>query len=916
MLLHVWDSEVESRALFLRSLLLAVLLLVIIGSPRPAESQYPAQPLFQIRSFDGTRKCLDYTPQSVYSSGSNGVAQSSAQTVPSVFLNDCGNAHPILVEELNNGRHDVVLHAGNQVIGIRQVSVITQPGPTALSTNSSEFPLELFDPTVGGVSSASDHVFALDGDSIILASSRPCASTDQVLCDAAPPQLVVQVQNSRGMNGTPLVVAPRNLADSEFWDFRATDNSDRDPTSGFVRVSTADQLWNAICLKPAAVVNPGGSLQVPNGPCSTFQAGWGSVIKVNPGLSEDDTLDLSAYPALILPAGVTLRGDRRGTNIGPQINATYYAVRSGVSNAIQHDECAWCMIQVHGDYVRVSGLRLRGQSRSTAVVKEHSVGIEVDTPDISIGNAASATSYIVIADHNDISDWEEAGIEVNGGHSNPNDCSVVANDQGRQGNVLIARNFIHDNTRNNAGYGSVMSDGGRAVIMGNTYEMNRHAIAADGKPHDEYRAFYNLVLSSSPSYKASHQHEQDFDMHGTGDDGFGGLAGAVDIGGNTFLGNNRPNFEYRGKPCYSPFFHDNVTAHDKGSAISLQGAEFIEVITRGPDTPTSPVEVAPYTQESTHCTANTSQCVMYSTDNRYATSSPPFVNPTDRLRVGDFDGDGVQDLFITTGNAWYYAPGGQAEWRLLSPKTDQAGSLLFGDFDGDGRTDVVAKNGDNLMVSWGGVSDWEQLNPNPVTMLLSDLAIGNFVGDERDDIFWADGKTWWVSDHGAEPFTHSQTSSFRVKNLLFGDFTGTGRTDVFAVEDGKWALSYGASSSWTPLKESLTNSVQGLVIADFDGDGKADIATSEDMQFPLFPIHVWKFSSSGATQWKRHFVFPGGGCSLPASLATSPAIGYFGGTLSQEKFALPGALLWDDKELCIVKAGTWIAQRWSRQTMR
>ena len=176
-----------------------------------------AQTTFQIRSLDGTRKCLDYAIQSPYHSDASIANQPPSQLPVTVFLNDCASAHPIVIEELQNGRHEVVLHAGNKVIGIAQVTVIGGPvtnfsrdtaAPTFL-----ERPLALFNPDPTGVTSASDHVFALDGDSILLASSRPCASTDQMLCPASPPQLVVQPQNARGANGTLLVVAPRNLAD-------------------------------------------------------------------------------------------------------------------------------------------------------------------------------------------------------------------------------------------------------------------------------------------------------------------------------------------------------------------------------------------------------------------------------------------------------------------------------------------------------------------------------------------------------------------------------------------------------------------------------------------------------------------------------------------------------------------------------
>lgn len=518
---------------------------------------------FFLRSYDGTRKCLDYNlaPALDRARVPGDHRPAGIRTPPvfsGVFLNDCAQSHAVVVEELQNGRHEVVLHAGNRILGVRTDPASTRVSIKTAGFASAEGSLELLDPVV-----VSDHVFALDGDSIILESSRPCHSNNTTLCPLPPPQLVLQVKNGRGMNGSPIVLGPRKLIDPEFWDFVSANGEPRDPTGGFVHVSSAAELWSAVCAspQPTTTTTRSGNVTVtvtapPPRPCAQFRAGWGTVIQVQEAADEHASINLSGYPALVLPAGVTLRGNRRGTRLGPQLNATFRQERKVSVPAISWPECGWCMIQVHGDYVRITGLRLRGQSESTDNIKEATTAIQIDYPSVPAQGENSAAEYIAAIDRNEIWAWEAAAIEVDGayeGQSKRNSCSGVSNDQERQGAVQIARNFLHNNTRDGRGYG-VVTYGGQADILGNTFWMNRHAIASDGDARSEYDALYNLVLSDVPDYGMSEGHQQqDFDIHGVGNGGYGGISGnRVEIAGNTFLGGNRFNFEVRGHPAMWP----------------------------------------------------------------------------------------------------------------------------------------------------------------------------------------------------------------------------------------------------------------------------------------------------------------------------------------------------------------------------
>ena len=238
--------------------------------------------------------------------------------------------------------------------------------------------------------------------------------------------------------------------------------------------------------------------------------------------------------------------------------------------------------------------------------------------------------------------------------------------------------FIHHNVRASSGYGVVVGGDGYAHITGNTFLMNRHAIAADGQAGDGYSAWFNLVMSNVPSYGKARREEADFDMHGSDSSrhhtgGIGG--GAVEIARNTFLGTDgRLNFDLRGMACEEDRFVDNVSMQQRRAALRwyvpsdilkrLCDAELTTKDHRVKHRAYCGVQVKyPYTPP----------VWLTVSGNKFSVT-----NPTQRLGVGDFDGDGRDDLFLATGQAWYFSPAGIVEWRYLSAQTERVDAVKFG----------------------------------------------------------------------------------------------------------------------------------------------------------------------------------------------------------------------------------------------
>lgn len=762
-------------------------------------------------------KCLDFGPPPQLSGAP-------------VFIYDCNGtiAQQVSIEEVN-ARHDVILRAGTKVIGVKS-EVITRgvPAVAQLALLNAERALELQD-----AQNSEAQVFALDGDSIVQASNR---------------NRVVKVLNNRGTNRTPLILGQRDLADNEFWTFIDANGWGNRPTSGFVRVTigqTPQQFVDAVA-----------------------KAQPGTVIEVDPAVSIDLTdVTLTLGLPLRIPEGVTIRGDRRGTRPGPEL-----WVREGYGHT---------MLEVFGDDVRLTGLRLRGPTDSS----------DADVPGAT-GIFAGDIHPRTIIDHNDISKWPDVavaiGVDGNGGDKGTN-CQLWSTS--RPHNARVVRNFIHHNEKQNLGYGVGAFEGSYPLIEANTFLANRHAIAADGVAHQGYRALHNLVLSYAPwQYKIGLPlwHTQDFDVHGTGDNGFGGRAGEYfEIARNTFLATNRENFDVRGEPCQQPGaeFHNNVSLRHYlyGNGVPAAGSP---------------------TGDSLYPAIACSDCGAGINKLKVNNNQFGAADPTNRLGVGDFDGDGTQDLFLATGAAWYYAPAGTAEWRFLNAQTDPIGNLLFGDFDGDGRTDVFTQHGYNWDVSWGGASRWETINVSGP--ILGNAAVGNFTGDRRDDIFYADGSTWWVSDGGVGQFTPLDASGYRVADLRFGDFDGDGKTDVFGVGSRDWQVAYSGTSGWTRLRSKLTDSVASLIVADFNGDRRADVATASlDFGNGQPTPSGWRLqvSYSGMGNWTPLRTYNLGQTQVAG-------IGRFNAGAGAD------VLLWHDNYLEISAQAVGVPARQSREDMR
>jgi hypothetical protein len=202
-----------------------------------------------------------------------------------------------------------------------------------------------------------------------------------------------------------------------------------------------------------------------------------------------------------------------------------------------------------------------------------------------------------------------------------------------------------------------------------------------------------------------------------------------------------------------------------------------------------------------------------------------------RYGVCDFDGDGIDDLFLPTGKTWWFSSLGEFQWTFLNAKEERMPEVALAYIDNDLRCDVVVQEGDHWAFSSGGTSDFIPLRSFGVQ--LKDVVLGRFdpnIRDHRPGVTRrtthafrrdSDGQ-WYVTPLTVPDWQPVQSSARTMDELQFGDFTGDGVTDVLSIDRGRWAISESARAPWARLNSDLSDPVKNLFIANMDPDDNID----------------------------------------------------------------------------------------------
>jgi hypothetical protein len=241
------------------------------------------------------------------------------------------------------------------------------------------------------------------------------------------------------------------------------------------------------------------------------------------------------------------------------------------------------------------------------------------------------------------------------------------------------------------------------------------------------------------------------------------------------------------------------------------------------------------------------------------------------LTIGDFDGDGRQDLATENVSILLGHGDGSFEDAKNFPVGDVSYTKMVhvGDFNGDGRPDLATLD-DSCTSFPCGVVGIILLNQGDGTFRTAGdfavvqgrrfMAVGDFNADGRSDLVLFSGNTVSVRLSKGDG-TFQDPKSFRVggvpSSVTVGDFNGDRRQDlVIANSSGFGALGsvsifLSKGDGTFQIASVLPSGVGPMTVDDFNGDGRQDLAIANS---PSNSVSVLLGNGNGTFQVARNFI--------------------------------------------------------------
>jgi uncharacterized protein (TIGR03437 family) len=234
-----------------------------------------------------------------------------------------------------------------------------------------------------------------------------------------------------------------------------------------------------------------------------------------------------------------------------------------------------------------------------------------------------------------------------------------------------------------------------------------------------------------------------------------------------------------------------------------------------------------------------------------APGSPfPVGSGASSIAVGDFNGDGKQDLAVAnvaSGNVTVLLGNGSGGFSAAAGSPFTVGSfpyfLTVGDFNGDGKLDlaVADTSSNDVTILLGNGSGAFSAAPGSPFAAGADpysLAVGDFNGDGNLDLAVANAghSVTVLLGNGSGGFSAAPGSPFAAgsdpDSIVTGDFNGDGKLDLAVANargDNVTILLGNGSGGFSAAPGSpfaAGSDPTSIALGDFNGDGKLDLAAS------------------------------------------------------------------------------------------